>query len=118
MKKRIEAFKYAFEGVYCALKNETHLKIHFGALVIVLFVGWYFQLSEPEWLSVIICAGVVIAAEMINTAIERLCDFVSTEKRPEIKYIKDVSAGAVLILALMSLSISLVILFSHLHWYK
>jgi len=108
-KKRIQAFGYAFNGLFAAIKTETHLKIHLLTTLLVVIAGIYFKLSKTEWIAIIICCGTVIAAELFNSAIEQLCDFVSPAKNHKIKFIKDVSAGAVLVLSLMSICVAVFI---------
>lgn len=105
MMNRIRAFKYAFCGLYIGFKREVHLRIHFSVMVLVILMGYYFNITTPEWIAVLVCSGLVIASELINSAIEKACDLVSKEKNMEIKYVKDVSAAAVLILALMAIVI-------------
>jgi len=77
-----------------------------------LTAGALLQLMYLEWCAVIICIGCVIASEMLNTCIEKICDMYSLEYRPDIKIIKDIAAGAVLVTSLMSLVVA-VILFVH-----
>ena len=71
--------------------------------------GIYFKITKAEWLAISICCGTVLAAELFNSAIEKLCDIISPQLNPKIKFIKDVSAGAVLVLALMSLVVAFLI---------
>ncbi len=108
-KKRILAFGHAFSGFLAAFKAEAHLKIHVLATILVIACGVYFKISKLEWLIVIICCGLVIAAELFNTAIENLCNVISSQHHPTIKFIKDVSAAAVLILCVMSVIIAVLI---------
>lgn len=109
MKKRIDAFGYALSGLFAGISNEIHLKIHFVAVLIVTFFGYYFHLTGSEWIALIVCCGLVISAELFNTAIERTCDLISKERNQEIKYIKDVSAAAVFVLSVASISVACVI---------
>jgi diacylglycerol kinase len=109
LKKRIQAFGYAFNGLFAAFKTESHLKIHVLATAIVIIAGIYFKITKAEWLAISICCGSVLAAELFNSAIEKLCDIVSPQLNPKIKFIKDVSAAAVLILSLMSICVAVLI---------
>ena len=79
------------------------------ATVAVTVAGVIFNISKTEWLFIAVCCAAVIATEMINTAIEKLCDMVSTEIHPVIKIIKDVSAGAVLVCAIGSVVVGSII---------
>ena len=109
IKKRLQAFGFAFNGLFAAIKTEAHLKIHLLATAVVIAAGFYFKINKVEWLAISICCGMVIAAELFNSAIEKLCDVVSPQKHPKIKYIKDVSAAAVLVLSIISLIVALFI---------
>jgi diacylglycerol kinase (ATP) len=99
---RIKAFEFAFTGLWNGFKKETHLKIHFLATILVTAAGIFFKITPSEWIIVISCCSIVLASELFNSAIERICDLITTERNPNIKYIKDVSAGAVLILSIGS----------------
>lgn len=109
IKKRIQAFGFAFNGLFMAIKTEAHLKIHLLATLIVVIAGIYFKISKIEWIAISICCGTVIAAELFNSAIEKLCDTYTKETNEKIKFIKDVSAAAVLVLSLMSVITALFI---------
>lgn len=100
--KFIKSFTYAWQGILYCLKTQLNFRIHLLALALVTAAGFIFTISKQEWLAVIICCSVVIAAEMINTATEKFCDMYTTEKNESIKIIKDVSAGAVLVCAIGS----------------
>ncbi len=108
-KKRTQAFGFAFSGLFAAFKSESHLKIHLLATAVVIVCGFYFKISKSEWLAIIICCGAVIAAELFNSAIEKLCDVISPQLNPKIKFIKDVSAAAVLVLSIASLCVALIV---------
>lgn len=107
--KRYNAFKHAFNGLTISLKNEEHVKIHFVATICVIVAGIYFNINPTEWINISFCCGLVIAAELINSSIERMCDLITTDYHPQIKYIKDVSAGAVLILSISAIVIGVLI---------
>lgn len=107
--RRILSFKYALDGIWIAFREEPHLKFHFLAGLIVLFLGWYFQIGSFEWLAIIISIGLVIGIELTNTAIETVVDSFTNQDHPGAKLAKDVSAGAVLIISLMALSVGIFI---------
>ncbi len=102
LKKRSNAFKAAFTGLYQAFKSEPHLKIHLIFTVIVIIAGIYFSISKVEWFAVGACITLVIALELINSAMEKMCDLYSKENDVRIKYIKDVAAGAVLVASIFA----------------
>jgi diacylglycerol kinase (ATP) len=109
LKKRIQAFGFAINGLFAAIKTESHLQIHLVATLVVVIASVYFKISKTEWIAIIICCGTVIASELFNSAIEKVCDIISPEKNHKIKFIKDVSAAAVLVLSLMSIFVAVFI---------
>ena len=109
LRKRLNSFKYAFEGIATFFKSQTHPKIHLTAAILVTLCGIYFKISETEWMVLIITIIIVIVSEAFNSAIELLCDKVSEEYHPKIKQVKDISAGAVLMAAIASIIIGVII---------
>ena len=107
MNKLIHSFKYAFEGIITGLKKEQNMKIHFIIMILVIIAGIILKISKIEWIICIILFG--ISAEMFNTAIEQTVDIAMPEKNEKAKIAKDVSAGAVLIVAIASAIIGLII---------
>jgi diacylglycerol kinase (ATP) len=108
-KKRLKSFKYAFNGLKILIREEHNSWIHIFVAICVLLSGFLLKITTSEWIAVIFCIGLVIALEMINSAIENIADFVSPEKHEMIKKIKDLSAGAVFIAAIASAIIGLII---------
>lgn len=106
---RIQSFKYAFQGFAPVFAKEKNIYIHSIAAIIVIIAGFIFHISTIEWIAIIISIGVVFICEFFNSAIEKLADFVSIEKHDSIKKIKDISAAAVLISAIMALCIGIII---------
>lgn len=107
--KRIKSFSYAFNGLKVLIKEEQNVWIHLLATIIVITLGWFFSISIFEWIAVIFAIGFVFVTEIINTAIENISDFISPEKNDSIKKIKDISAGAVLISAIVAFVIGLIV---------
>jgi diacylglycerol kinase len=109
MKKLINSFKYAKEGIFSAFKTERNLKIHVCIMLLVIIFGLLLKIKLFEWLICIICFSIVIAGELFNTAIETVVDMISKEINDQAKKAKDISAGAVLVLATFSAIIGLII---------
>ncbi len=107
--KLISSFKNAINGIWTIIKSERNVRIHLLATVFVIGAAYYINVSKLEWLALIICCGTVIAAEAFNSAIENLCDVVTLEKNAGIKIVKDIAAGAVLIIVFMSIVIGFII---------
>ena len=108
-KNVISSFKYAFQGVFSAIKTERNLKIHISIMILVIIAGIFFKISKMEWIICIILFGLVIGGEMLNSAIETVVDIAMPEINPKAKFAKDVAAGAVLIFAISSAIIGLII---------
>lgn len=109
LKERIRSFRYAFSGIFLLFRETQNARIHLFSAVGVIIAGFLFSISALEWLAIVICIGVVLAAEALNSAIENLADKVSPEKNPLIGKAKDLGAAAVLFLALASLAVALII---------
>ena len=103
------SFKYAFNGIKILIREEHNALIHIFIAICVLVAGLVFEISSSEWIAVTLCIGMVIALEMINSAIENLADFVSPEKHDKIKKVKDLAAGAVLLGAVVAIIVGLVV---------
>lgn len=114
LKKRIKSFGYAFKGIASLLKKEHNAWIHCLAIVVVTSLGFHFHITPTEWCIVLLCFGMVLAAEGFNTAIERLVDLVSPERHPVAGDVKDVAAGAVLICAIAAAIIGCIIFLPYL----
>lgn len=99
-KKLINSFKYAIEGIISSFKTERNMKIHVLAMTVVIALGFFFKLDKIEWCFIIIAIASVISAELFNTAIETVVDIVSPERNPKAKLVKDIAAGAVLVVAI------------------
>ncbi len=102
-----ESFGYAFQGLWYALNTQRNLRVHLLAAVAILVLGWFVNLSEPKFVSVLIAVVVVMMAEMINTAVESVVDLVSPEFHQLAKTAKDVAAGAVLLAAMGAAAVGL-----------
>ena len=109
LKKRIKSFGYAFKGIAKLIKKEHNAWIHCTAIVVVALGGIYFNITPTEWCIVILCFGIVLAAEGFKTAIERLVDLVSPDYHPIAGDVKDIAAGAVLICAIAAAIIGIII---------
>ena len=105
----LHSFGYAFEGIFSSFKTERNMKIHITMMILVIICGFIFHISLIEWFICIILFATVISAELFNTAIETVVNMITKEKSPEAKLAKDISAGAVLVLAIASALIGLII---------
>lgn len=106
---RIKSFSYAFTGLKTLFNEEHNARIHLVSALIVIVLGFVLKISLTEWISIIIVMSLVFICELINTSLEALADFVSPGKHPQIKKVKDLAAGAVLISALSALITGIII---------
>lgn len=109
IKGRIKSFKHALNGIWEMFKNEPNSWIHALAVLVVSFLGFVYQVNSYEWIIIVLCFGIVLAAEAFNSSIEALSDKVELKKDPMIKKIKDLAAGAVLIVSISSAIVGLII---------
>jgi len=109
MLRFIRSFGYAFRGIRSAFSNESNCRIQLLAAVLALLVSWYLGLSPVEWAIILLCIGLVIGMEMFNSAIEKACDRITREQDDYIRYVKDISAGAVLWASIASAVIGMII---------
>ena len=89
MKKQIKSFKSAFRGFCFAIKSESHMRFHLVATFYAFVFGCFYDFSAAKWALLAVLCALVIALEMVNTCVEKLCDF-------SVKIIKDIAAAAVL----------------------
>lgn len=92
----VKSFRYAFEGLATALKQEPNMRFHFVVAALSLVAAFYFKLSSVEWAILILTISMVIILELLNTTIEELVDLASPNIHPKAKIAKDVAAAAVL----------------------
>ncbi|HMC86376.1 MAG TPA: diacylglycerol kinase family protein [Chitinophagaceae bacterium] len=102
LRKRAKSFHFAFNGLYQFFNTQHNAIIHAVATIAVITLSLLVKLAFSKFLFIVIAIGLVWVAELFNTAIERLCDMVCPQQHPQIKFIKDVSAAAVLITAIIA----------------
>ena len=109
IKKRIRSFGFAFTGIFELIKSEPNARIHLVATILAVLAGFFLKISAAEWSVVLIVIALVWAAEAFNTVIEKLVDHLFQERHETARIAKDVSAGAVLICAIIALACGLII---------
>lgn len=97
---RLRSFGFALKGLLYAIKTEGNARVHLLASVLVVALGFGFEVTRLEWAALVAAMGLVWMAELLNTALENLCDIVEPERSEAIGRIKDVSAAAVLMAAI------------------
>lgn len=108
-KNIINSFKYAIQGFISSFKTERNMKIHVLATIIVIILGIILKITLIEWCMIALAIGAVISAELFNTAIETVVDMISPEKNEKAKLAKDISAAAVLIVAISAAIVGIII---------
>lgn len=107
----IKSFGWAFNGLKDCILHEKNFRIQYIVAVIVVIAGFFLGLSSNEWTTILLCFAVVLGFEIINSAIEKLCDLVSPDFNLTIKKVKDMSASAVLLSAIITFIIGCIIFF-------
>jgi diacylglycerol kinase len=106
LKKFLLGFVFAFQGLSVLIKSERNFKFHLFAFLCVSIAGFYFQIEKTEWFAILIISSIILTAEAINSAIEKLCNHLHPEIHPSIKSVKDIAAAAVLLSAISAIVIA------------
>lgn len=106
---RIKAIKYAANGFWILITTEHSIIAQLIIAIIMTAIGFIMQISAFEWLFQIMAIGLVLVAESLNTAIEKMADFIHPEYHKQIGRIKDISAGAAFFAAIIAVIIGLII---------
>lgn len=107
--KLIRSFSFAWCGLKYCVSTQFNFRLHLVLATVVILSGLYLHITHTEWLFVGVAIGTVLVMEMINTAIEKLCDLLYKDFHPGVKIIKDIAAAAVLVTAIMSACIGMLI---------
>jgi undecaprenol kinase len=105
----LRSFKYAAEGIAHGVRTQRNMRVELGIALIVVIAGILFRIAAAEWAAILVCIGLVLSAELINTVIELAVDLLVQHYHPMAKVAKDAGAGAVLIAALTSVAVGIVI---------
>tara|TARA_A100001011_G_scaffold161791_1_gene170186 strand:- start:1144 stop:1518 length:375 start_codon:yes stop_codon:yes gene_type:complete len=111
--RRIKGIIIAINGMFFLLKNEEAIKVQSFVFLIIIALGFYFEITIKEWIIHIILIGLILTTEALNTVAEKICDLINPKYDERIKLIKDISAGAVSFVVLSSLIILLIIYFPY-----
>ncbi len=106
----LRSFGYAIEGIFYMLGTQRNARVECVAGVLVVGVATWLRVTTADWAILLLTIGVVLAAEAINTAIERMVDLLSPERREEAKHAKDAAAAAVLLVSIAAVGVGLVVL--------
>ena len=106
---RIKSIGFAVKGAYKLVTTEHSVMVQFSIMILMIFAGFYFEISREEWMLQVLAFGLVLAIEGLNTAVEKIADFIHPEFHERIGFIKDIAAGAVLFAAFSAIAVAAII---------
>lgn len=106
---RLKSVTYAFKGALKLIQTEHSIMIQFSIAILITIAGFYFGITKTEWLFQTMAIGLVLSIEGLNTAVEKVADFIHPNYNEKIGFIKDIAAGAVFFAALTAVTIGLII---------
>jgi diacylglycerol kinase (ATP) len=109
VKGRLKSVTYAFKGALKLITTEHSVMVQFSLGILMTIAGLYFDISHEEWLFQIFAIGLVLSVEGLNTAVEKVADFIHPNYHEKIGFIKDIAAGAVFFAAMTAIAIGLII---------
>lgn len=117
-KKHQDSFISAVRGLILGFQTQPNFKIMLVSVFSVVSAGVFFQISQTEWLFVVVAVALVMISEMINTSIEAMCDLITTEWRESAKTAKDVAGGMVLLAVIFAIIIGVAIFLPKFLWFN
>jgi len=109
LKKKIESIRFAINGLQIAWREEPNFRLHTAITPLVILASYFLQVPVLEFLIILSVIGIVIVAELFNTALEELCDKFQPTHDPHIAKIKDLSASAVFLASIIAAIVGLII---------
>lgn len=106
---RLKSVIFAVKGAIKLISTEHSIMVQFSLAILMTIAGFYFNITKTEWLFQIASIGLVMSIEGLNTAVEKVADFIHPEYHERIGFIKDIAAGAVFFAALTAIIIGLII---------
>ena len=106
---RLKSVGFAVKGAIKLITTEHSVMVQSSLAVIMIIAGFYFHISREEWMMQILAFGLVLSIESLNTAIEKIADFIHPEFHNRIGFIKDIAAGGVMFAALAAFAVGLLI---------
>ncbi|RKT00509.1 diacylglycerol kinase family protein [Flavobacterium sp. 123] len=106
---RLKSVTFAFKGAVKLITTEHSVMVQFSIGLLLTFAGFYFGISKTDWLFQIFAIGLVMSIEGLNTAVEKIADFIHPDYHQRIGFIKDIAAGAVFFAAVTAIIIGLII---------
>ena len=109
LKTRLQSIRYALNGIKYILETQQNARIHLLFTLAVFILGFLLGITRMEWIALALTVGLVWAAELFNTAVEVMVDWISPEKHIAAKICKDISAGSVLVTASIAILVGILI---------
>ena len=109
IERHIKSFMHALDGIKYAIKYEHNFIVIIAAIIFTTIFGFVFNISNYEWIIIVMCFALVFGCEMLNSAIEAVVDLETTKENKLAKIAKDCGSGATLIFSIMSLVVALII---------
>ena len=106
---RLKSVTYAFKGAVKLIKTEHSIMVQFSLGIIMTIAGFYFHISQTEWLCQTLAIGLVLSIEGWKTEVEKIADFIADAFRAAARIRKDIAAGAVFFAAMTAIAIGLII---------
>ena len=106
---RLKSVGFAVKGAFKLITTEHSVMVQSSLAVLMIIAGFYFKIDRYEWMMQILASGLVLGIESLNTAVEKVADFVHPEYHERIGFIKDIAAGAVMFAALAAIAVGLLI---------
>lgn len=106
---RIKSIKYAVKGFFLLLTTENSIITQSIIAIIFIALGFYFKIDRLEWALQFLAIGLVLSIESLNTAVEKVCDFIHPDFHEKIGFIKDVASGAVTFAAFAAFAVAVLI---------
>jgi diacylglycerol kinase (ATP) len=106
---RLKSVGFAFKGAVKLITTEHSVMVQFSIAIALIFAGFYFDIDRFEWMFQTLAIGLVMSIEGLNTAVEKIADFIHPKFNDRIGFIKDIAAGAVFFAAICALAIGLII---------
>lgn len=106
---RLKSIGFALKGAYKLITTEHSIMVQFSIAILLVIAGFYFHISREEWIMQTLAFGLVLGIESLNTAVEKIADFIHPEFHDRIGFIKDIAAGAVMFAATAAIVVGLLI---------
>mgnify|MGYP006159772787 FL=1 len=106
---RFKSIGFAIKGAFKLVTTEHSVMVQFSIAILITIAGIYFNITKEEWLIQTLAIGLVLAIEGLNTAVEKVADFIHPDFHERIGFIKDIAAGAVFFAALTAIVIGAII---------